>query len=161
MRRELRQDPSMFIRLSSVFSLTEFLAAVRESTLACVVGRWWAAVTHSHLGFENRGTHVTQCQEARKHKRLMKKASQLEWKDLERIAEMKGLGTFVRAEASGVEVPKPENAADAVAMVPANVGLTPDNLGAEEASPTASPDEAKPSEAASSSSSSAAASAAE
>ena len=104
---------------------------------------------------------MAQCQEARKHKRLMKKASQLEWKDLQRIAEIKGLGTFVRTEASSVEVPKPANADDDVAMVPACVGLTPGNLGAEEASPTASPDESKPSEAASSSSSSAAASAAE
>ena len=91
----------------------------------------------------------------------MKKAGQLEWKDLQRIAEIKGLGTFVRAEESGVEVTKPAKADDDVAMVPACVGLTPGNLGAEEASPTASPDESKPSEAASSSSSSAAASAAE
>ena len=91
----------------------------------------------------------------------MKTASQLEWKDVQRIAEIKGLGTFVRTEASSVEAPKPANAGDDVAMVPACVGLTPDNLGADEASPTASPDEAKPSEAASSSSSSAAALAAE
>ena len=101
------------------------------------------------------------CQEARKHKRLMKKASQLEWKDLQIIAEIKGLGTFVSKEGSSVEVPKPADADDDVAMVPASVGLTPDNLGPDEASPTGSPDEAKPSEAASSSSSSAAASAAE
>ena len=58
-------------------------------------------------------------------------------------------------------MPKPADADDDVAMVPASEGSTPDNQKSDEASPTGSPDEAKPSEAASSSSSSAAASAAE
>lgn len=44
--------------------------------------------------------HWYSCQEKRKHKRLVKKAAQLEWDDLQMIASMKGHNILLKEDAA-------------------------------------------------------------